>query len=162
MRTYELGTTRRRGFTMLEMLIVLAMIGLVATISLGRVMQMVTGWRVARASQAFAEELQSGFALVGRNRKPLTIAYDTARMELRLEDRAGVVYRRRSFGPSSEYQLTARDVASSRLSVEVYPPGLAGDSLSFSITKPGKSRRVRMLRGGLVQICASGATSRCD
>jgi hypothetical protein len=83
-------------------------------------------------------------------------------MELRLVDRAGVVYRRRSFGPTSEYHLTGRDVAVSRQTLEVYPPGLAADSLSFSITRPAKSRRVRMLRGGLVQICASGAATRCD
>jgi prepilin-type N-terminal cleavage/methylation domain-containing protein len=162
MRILWQATTHRRGFTMLEMTLVLTMIALIAMLSLGRLSQMVTGWRVARASQAFGEELQSAFALVGRNRKPLTIAYDTARMELRLVDRAGVVYRRQSFGPLSEYQLTARDVAFSRASLEVYPPGLAADSLSFSITRPGASRRVRMLRGGLVQICGSGATSRCD
>jgi prepilin-type N-terminal cleavage/methylation domain-containing protein len=162
MRTLRLAATRRPGFTILEMVIVLMMIALVALLSLGRISQMTTGWRVTRASQAFAEELQSAFALVGRNRKPLTIGYDTTQMELRLVDRAGVVYRRRSFGPSSEYQLTARDVAFSRPSLEVFPPGLAADSLSFSITRPGTSRRVRMLRGGLVQICASGATGRCD
>jgi Tfp pilus assembly protein FimT len=146
---------------MLELICVLSMMGLVAMLSLGRISQIMTSWRVTRASQAFAEELQSAFAIAGRNRKPLTIAYDTARMELRLSDRAGVVYRRQSFGPSSEYQLTAGDVAFSRLSLEIYPPGFAADSLSFSITRPGTSRRVRMLRGGLVQICASGATNRC-
>lgn len=156
------GAQRRRGFTMIEMAVVLTMISLVAAISLGRILRAATDWRVARAAQAFAEELQSGFALVGRNRKPLTITFDTARMELRIADRAGIAYRTQPFGPSSEYRLAAQDVALSRLSVEVYPPGLAADSLSFSITKPGKSRRVRMLRGGLVQICASGVTTRCD
>lgn len=156
------GTARRHGFTMIEIAVVLTVLGLVAAISLGRIMQAVTDWRVARAAQAFAEELQSGFALVGRNRKPVTFTYDTSRMELRLVDRAGTTYRIQSFGPSSEYHLTPQDVTLSRPSVEVYPPGLAADSLSFSITKPGKSRRVRMLRGGLVQICASGVTSRCD
>jgi Tfp pilus assembly protein FimT len=147
---------------MIELVMVVSMMAAVAMLSVGRISSMITGWRVTRASQAFAEELQSAFAIVGRNRKPVTIQLDTALMELRLVDRAAVRYRLRSFGPTSEYRLRAPDVVASRLSVEVYPPGLAADSLSFSINQPGTSRRVRMLRGGLVQICASGATNRCD
>jgi prepilin-type N-terminal cleavage/methylation domain-containing protein len=70
MRTRGPGARYQHGFTMLEMVIVLMMISIVAMISLGRVSEMMTSWRVIRASQAFAEELQSGFALVGRNPSP--------------------------------------------------------------------------------------------
>ena len=34
-------------------------------------------------------------------------------------------------------------------------PGLAADSTSVVISRLGKYRRIRMLRGGLVQICSN-------
>lgn len=152
---------RRPGFTILELLIVISMVGLLAMVSMGRTSRLVTSWRVTRAAQAFSEELQTGFALVGRNRKPLTMTLDMTKLELRFSDRAGVIYRRRSFGPGSEYKLSASNITASRTTLEIYPPGLAADSLSVMITQPGTSRRVRMLRGGLVQICSTGATNTC-
>ena len=131
------------------------MIGLISLLSVGKAGTMMTGWRVQRASQAFAEELQSAFALVGRNRKPIMIQMDASAMELRITDRSGTIYRRRNFGPTSPYRLTAPDVTTSRSSVEVYPPGLAADSLSVVISRQGAYRRIRMLRGGLVQVCSN-------
>ena len=147
----------RRGFSLLELLIVIVIVGLIAAISMGRISTMMTGWRVSRAAQAYSEELQSAFALVGRNRKPLTITLDVTNMELRISDRNNVVYRRRNIGPTSAYKLTAADVSASRLSVEIYPPGLAADSMSVVIKRNGSFRRIRMLRGGLVQVCSNPA-----
>lgn len=149
---------RRRGFSMIELLIVISMISLVAMMAFGRTSSMMTQWRVSRAAQAYGEELQSAFALVGRNRKPVMITLDKTKMELRLSDRNGVIYRRRNIGPTSAYRLDPADVTASSLTVEVYPPGLAADSMSVVISRQGKFRRIRMLRGGLVQICSNPAT----
>lgn len=140
---------------MLELLLVITMIGIISLMAFGRTSSMMTQWRVSRAAQAYGEELQSAFALVGRNRKPLTILFDTPNMELRLVDRNGVIYRRRSFGPESAYQLRSDNISASRLQVEVYPPGLAADSMTVEISRHGKYRRIRLLRGGLVQICSN-------
>lgn len=133
------------------------MIGIIALLSAGRATRMVAGWRVSRGAQAFAEELQTAFALVGRNRKPVTISFDNTTMELKIADRSNVIYRRRNFGMTSSYKFNPSDLTFSSVtrSVEVYPPGLAGDSLSVEITRDGAYRRVRMLRGGMVQICSN-------
>ena len=152
------SSRRRRGFSLLELLIVVIMIGLISLMAFGRTSSIVTQWRVSRAAQALGEELQSAFALVGRNRKPIRIVLDESKMEVRLTGRNGVTFRRRNFGPSSEYKLEANDVEASSLVIEVFPPGLASDSLSVVISRHGKFRRVRMLRGGLVQICSNPAT----
>jgi hypothetical protein len=81
-------------------------------------------------------------------------------MELKITNRAGTVtYRRRSFGPGTEYKLDAANVTPSALSLEVFPPGLAADSLSVVFSRNGKFRRVRMLRGGLVQVCSNPASA---
>ena len=143
---------------MIELLIVISMIGLISIMAFGRTSSMMTQWRVSRAAQAYGEELQSAFAIVGRNRTPILITLDKAKMEVRMSDRNGVIYRRRNFGPGSAYKLDAANISASRLTVEVFPPGLAADSMSVTISRNGKLRRIRMLRGGLVQICSNPAS----
>jgi prepilin-type N-terminal cleavage/methylation domain-containing protein len=163
-------TKVRRGVTVLELVIVVTMMGILAAFSLGKTSKILEGWRVTRAAQAMSEELQQGFALVGRNRKPIIMKFDTDSMTLFIVDRANVKYRRRNFGPNSEYKLSASNLSFSMLpsgatphvyALEIYPPGLAADSLSIVITRPSAARRIRMLRGGLVQICSTGAVTKC-
>jgi prepilin-type N-terminal cleavage/methylation domain-containing protein len=150
----------RRAFSMLELLVVISMIGVISMMAFGRTTSMLAGWRVSRAAQAYGEELQSAFAIVGRDRKPVRIVFNDTTMELKITNRAGTVtYRRRSFGPQTEYKLDSANVTPSVLKLEVFPPGLAADSLSVVFSRNGKFRRVRMLRGGLVQICSNPATT---
>jgi prepilin-type N-terminal cleavage/methylation domain-containing protein len=163
--SYQSASTRR-GFTMIELLIVLGMIGIMVTMSTGRTSKMITSWRVNRAAEAIGNELQAGFALVGRNRKPLVLQVDKTTMQLRLVSRSGAdTFRLRALGPTSEYRLQSADLTvyptTTPTTLEIYPPGLASDSLSIIISKNGTARRIRMLRGGLVQICRTGDPKKC-
>lgn len=167
MREQRRMTGARRGFTLLELMLVVTMMAILASMSLGKMSTILEGWRMTRASQAYAEELQQAFALVGRNRKPVIIEFNTDSMTLFLRDRSGTIYRRRYFGNMSEYQLGASNLTfsmpplatnSHAYDLEVYPPGLAADSMNVTIRRPSGARRIRMLRGGLVQICAAGST----
>jgi Tfp pilus assembly protein FimT len=147
--------------TLLELVVVVTVMGILAAMSLGRTGGLISSYRLTRAAQAFAAELQSGYAIVGRNRKPVSFVWDATLMELRIVDRNNNPFRRRNFGATSEFKLTSANVTTTRTTLEVYPPGLAADSLSVVFAKDGISRRVRMLRGGLVQVCPSGATNKC-
>lgn len=156
----------RHGFTMIELLIVMGLIGIVVTMSMGRASRMIDGWRVDSAARAMQNDLQSAFALVGRNRKPLVVQIDTAKVQLRLMSRSGAdTFRLRAFGKSSSYKLSGSNLkvypVTTPTTLEIYPPGLASDSLSVIISKGGTSRRVRLLRGGLVQICKTGVNTKC-
>jgi prepilin-type N-terminal cleavage/methylation domain-containing protein len=157
---------RKRGFTILELMIVITVMGILTAMSVGKTGRILTGWRVSRAAQAYSEELQQGFAIVGRNRKPVIMSFNKDSMTFYIRSRpnaAGVTttFRRLHFGKDSEYKLQAANMSFNTLALEVYPPGLAADSLSIVISKQGAARRIRMLRGGLVQICATGATNKC-
>jgi prepilin-type N-terminal cleavage/methylation domain-containing protein len=163
--SYQSARTRR-GFTMVELLIVLGMMGILISVAMGRTSRMITAYRVNNAAQALASELHTAFAIVGRNRKPLILSFDKTKMQLRLVNRAGTdTFRLRAFGPTSEYRLKSSDVSvvpnAYPVTLEIFPPGLASDSLSIIISKNGTARRVRMLRGGLVQICRTGANNKC-
>jgi prepilin-type N-terminal cleavage/methylation domain-containing protein len=178
MSTHRATTSTRRGFTILELLIVVVMMGILATMSVGKTGSIMTNWRVNRAAQAYSEDLQLAFALVGRNRKPIVIEFNKDSMNLTIRSRtdaAGntVVFNRRNFGPSSEYKLDAANMTfwpaptgispNTKSTLEVYPPGLAADSLSMLISynRFGVAKRVRMLRGGLVQLCSTKDVSKC-
>ena len=163
--SYQSARTRR-GFTMIELLIVMGIIGIIASLSAGRMSRQITAWRVNAAAQAIQNDLQSAFAIVGRNRKPLVVSIDKTKMQLRLVNRSGVdTFRLRALGASSTYKLEASNVTvyptTTPTTLEIYPPGLASDSLSILIQKDGAARRIRMLRGGLVQICNTGVTTTC-
>jgi prepilin-type N-terminal cleavage/methylation domain-containing protein len=156
----------RRGFTLIELLIVMGVTGIIVTLSMGRTSRMITAWRVNAAAQAIQNDLQSAFAIVGRNRKPLVVSIDKTKMQLRLVSRTGVdTFRLRALGASSTYKLEASNVtvspSTTPTTLEIYPPGLASDSLSIIIKKDGTARRIRMLRGGLVQICNTGVNTTC-
>jgi prepilin-type N-terminal cleavage/methylation domain-containing protein len=177
MSDHRATTSTRRGFSLLELLIVVVMMGILATMSVGKSASIMMNWRVNRAAQAYSEDLQLAFALVGRNRKPVIIEFRKDSMNLTIRSRtdaAGntVVFNRRNFGPSSEYKLDAANITlfpaplgtSPNSSIlEVYPPGLAADSLSMliSYSRYGIAKRVRMLRGGLVQICSTRDLTKC-
>ena len=156
----------RRGFTMIELLIILGIMGIVVTISMSRSTRIIAGWRVDAASRAIADELQAAFSLVGRNRKPLVLSVDKTKMQLRLVSRSGAdTFRLRALGPTTEYKLKASELtvypSTYPTTLEIYPPGLASDSLSITIQKGGVARRICMLRGGLVQICRTGLNTQC-
>ena len=154
----------RRGFTMLELLVTITLIGVISIMAFGRTSSMMTQWRVARGAQAYAEELQSAFAIVGRDRKPVRVVIEIKntnprKIEIQITNRDSTVfYRRRNIGPESAYKLDPVDVSPSRTNLLIFPPGLAADTLSMSFSRQGKFRRVRLLRGGLVQVCSNPST----
>ena len=149
----------RRGFTLLELLVTVTLIGVISLMGLRRTSVMMTQWRVARASQAYAEELQSAFAIVGRDRKPVRILFDSAKVEVSIINRdSSVTYRKRPMGPSSAYKLDPGQVRSSKKDLWIFPPGLAADTVQATFSRQGKYRRVRLLRGGLVQVCSNPST----
>jgi prepilin-type N-terminal cleavage/methylation domain-containing protein len=146
----------RSGFTLIELLLVVTIIGLVAGISVGRISNLVTQNRVVRASTVIRGDLETAFALAGRNRQPMRIQWVSGPMELAVTDRSGTVSYRRTTLAGDAYRLAPGQVTVSSPLVEVFPNGLASDTLSIriSVTRGTTtfSRRVRMTRAGLVQV----------
>jgi prepilin-type N-terminal cleavage/methylation domain-containing protein len=142
-----------RGFTLIEALLVIVIVGFVSTFALPKMAAIMTEQRLNRAAWALGNQVQVAFGLAMRNRKPIQITFDTSQAQLTIADRAGTVFTRTGL---EAFNLNRSNVALSRSMVEVYPEGLAQDSLliTLSANSAGSTatRRVRMTRGGLVQI----------
>ena len=150
------NTARRRrfrsGFTMLEVVVTLMIVGLVSTLSAGRIHSLIVQQRVARAATSLQGDLESAFTIASRNRQPVRIVWNSAKMQMALTDRTGAIFYRRTPLGQDAYGLKSSGVSFSRSPVEVFPNGLADGTLTITITSETSTRTILMSRAGMVRI----------
>lgn len=143
----------RHGFTMIEILIVLSVMAVISSISVVGFTRIINQVRLDRAAKTLSYDLQMAFAIVGRNRQPVRIKWDSTKVQFAITDRANsTLFRTRPMGPDTPYKLQASNFTVSRPMVEIYPPGLAADSLNIHIVNGSQMRTISMSRGGLVRM----------
>ena len=143
----------RAGVTFIEILTVIVIASILGMLSVGRISTQITQSKVTRASQAIRNDLQSAFAIAARNRQPVRIVWDASRMSFSIMNRAQTLtYRKVTLGALSGYALNSSNVTMyPNNPVEVFPNGLATDSISFAINVNGYQKRIGMTRAGLVR-----------
>jgi prepilin-type N-terminal cleavage/methylation domain-containing protein len=157
-RSGSVSRRSRRGFSLLELMVVLVLIGIVTATAGVRVGAMMTQQRVTRAAGMIQSDMELAFALAGRNRKPMRLTWtaNASQMTFRVTDRTGaIVYKSTDF-KSSSFGLSLGQVTASSNLVEVYPNGFASDTLAIQISVTRNSqpytKRIRMSRAGLVKV----------
>lgn len=131
-------------------MIVMIVIGIVAAATTGRFHAVMVQQRVQRAAAATQGDIEAAFAIAARNRVPIRVSWDASNVQVDVTDRAGAtIYRKSNLGV--EYGLTAAGVSFSRSPFEVYPDGLANDSLTIALTVERTTDTVRVSRTGLVR-----------
>jgi type II secretory pathway pseudopilin PulG len=134
------------------MMVAIVIVGVTSAIGIGRIQQLIVANRVQRAASAVQNDLEAAFAIAGRDRRPVRISWDASTMALGVTDRAGTTaFRHTTLGMGS-YGLRAQDVTFSASPLEVYPNGLAQDTLNITIVRGNASKQVRMTRSGLVLV----------
>src|SRR3954452_21525842 len=104
------GRRGRRGFSILELVITLVLVGIVATISGGRITQMRDQQRVNRAANSLQVQLEKAFAIAGRNRKPIEITWTASSMTLSVTDRSGAIVYGSAFLGNSNFGFKTGEV----------------------------------------------------
>jgi prepilin-type N-terminal cleavage/methylation domain-containing protein len=145
-------SANRPGFTMIELVLVIVIGGVVTGMALPRVRDLMAQQRVARAATAIQNDLEAAYAISSRNRRPIRIAWDAANMQMVVTDRLGTTFYRKTSLGTDAYGLRSASVAFSRSPLEIYPNGLANDTLTIALTGTNTSKRVRMTRAGMVRI----------
>ena len=143
----------RPGFSLLELMVVIVIVGIVGAMSMGRFHKIMIQQRIARAASTVRNDLEAAFTTAGRNQRPVRISWDATNMQLDISDRMGIRHYRRTTLGQDPYGLTPSVVTVSRASgIEVYPSGLANDTLLITFSMDSITKSVRMSRAGLVEI----------
>jgi len=146
----------RQGFSLMEMLIVVILVGIVMSVATVKVGATITQQRVVRAASTIQTQMEKAYAIAGRNREPMVISFATSAsaVKLTVTNRAGNT----TYGDIDFKQLGLinGNVTASSNSVTVFPNGFASDTLSIQVlvTRNGVNykRIVRMSRAGLVKV----------
>jgi len=144
---------KRRGFTIVELFTVLVIMGVVGVLSIARFTSYIAHERVATAAVGLADDLRMAFAIPGRIRRPVRIWCDTAGMRMLVTDRGQTTtYRNTAFG--SRYNLKSSNVTyyPSSAWIEIYPNGLASDTMVITLSSNGYTRSLKVMKGGMVQV----------
>lgn len=141
----------RGGFTAIELVIVVVMIGVIAAFGFPRVSREIRRSRASQAASIVAADIEVAFTAAGRERRPVTVSYSSSTKQLQVLDRqTSAVIRRRPLGSDSEWNLD--QVTTTGLPVTIFPSGVASGSFTIDLTSGTFTRRVTSTRVGLTRV----------
>jgi type II secretion system protein H len=142
----------RRGFTIMEMLVVVAILGILATIMAPAISRITRHQRVNRAAMVITADLQNAFAVAARQREPVRIQADAPSRSYQFIDRkTGVVLRIRTFyGDTSEYKLSTLVFTPS--TIDVFPSGTSSDFLTIDLANGDYTKQITASTAGFIRV----------
>jgi prepilin-type N-terminal cleavage/methylation domain-containing protein len=141
----------RGGFTFIELMIVVVVLGVTIALSVPRVAVQVSARRVQTAGSLIAADVEEAFALAGGARRPVRLTWTESSGALVIADRAsGEVYRERMLTPESSFGVARATVVPS--TVDFFPGGISSSAITIELSSGSHVRRVRATRAGLVQV----------
>ncbi len=145
----SLSTSRRRtGFTLIEVLIVITIVGILLGVAIPRVGTSVRQDRVQRAAMVAQGMLDEAALFAARRRAPVRVAVSGS--WLRVTDRAsGTVLRQRSFGAGQD--LNAALAINPTTGITIFPNGRSNAALSITLTGSGESVVVSRTTTGILR-----------
>ncbi|MGZ3332005.1 MAG: pilus assembly FimT family protein [Gemmatimonadaceae bacterium] len=147
------GTTRGlKGFTLFELLIVVVILGIAATMMGPAMSRIVRHQRVNRASMIIVSDLQNAFAVAARQRAPVRVQADAASRSYQFVDRkTGAVLRIRAFyGDTSEYKLST--LLFTPATFDVFPNGVSSSPVTINLANGDYTRTITASSAGFVRI----------
>jgi prepilin-type N-terminal cleavage/methylation domain-containing protein len=153
----DLPTRRARpAFSLIELLTVLTVAGIVIAMSISRIATYTVQQRVVRAASAVQRDIEVAFAIAARNRRPVQMTWTPSTMTFKVTDREGTTTFRQTLLGSNAYGLVTGQITTSSNAIEVFPNGLASDTLLITVAAARDglthSRRLHMSRAGLVRV----------
>lgn len=138
----------RRGFSLIELLIVIVIAGVLVSISAGAIGRQIARDRVLRSAMVIEGLLTEASQLAVRRRAPVTLTFSGT--TLSINDRAtGTAIKSRNFGP--DYDLRATLAMSPTTGITIYPNGRANSAVRINVSGMGLSQTVSRTATGIVR-----------
>lgn len=143
---------RRPGFSLLELLIVMVIIGIVVMMAAPSISGGLRQTHAQQASATIAQDLERGLAMAARTHRPVVVEVNTDSMVYHLVDRVtGDVYATQHMAPGrSEFGLTSMTATST--SVHLLPNGTIDAPFQVTIQAGDSRSRIRVTRAGLIRV----------
>ena len=140
------------GYTLIEMVLVIVIAGILMSVGVVRLAPALVHANVRAAANVVAGDLQYAQSLAVRHRKPIAVVVASATKQYLIRDRddATNVYRTRLLGPETDFGLD--ELTSSPTSVELFPNGVARETMVMTLGIDGFQRQVRLTRAGQIRI----------
>ena len=141
----------RHGFSMMEMLVVIVILGVLSAMVGPAMSRVVRHNRVNRSATLIAADLQNAFAVAARQREPVRIQADANTRSYQFVDRkTGAVLRIRTFyGDTSEYRLTR--LTFTPTTIDVFPSGVSSAALVVDLANGDYTRQVTASTAGFIR-----------
>jgi type IV fimbrial biogenesis protein FimT len=147
------ATTRGlKGFSLFELLIVVVILGIAATMVGPAMSRIVRHQRVNRAAKIIVSDMQNAFAVAARQREPVRIQADAASRSYQFVDRkTGTVLRIRAFyGDTSEYRLSS--LVFNPTTFDVFPNGISSSAVTIDLANGDYAKRITASTAGFVRL----------
>jgi prepilin-type N-terminal cleavage/methylation domain-containing protein len=141
----------RRGFTMIEMALAFAIIGILTVIMVPKIGRVIQANQVRRATAQVAGDLERAFTLAARYRRPMRLACVCGSGTYTVADRTGGTVRL-SRNLRADGDLGILTVTFSRTPVDIFPSGISNFPDTVRITSGISTRRIIMTTAGQVRI----------
>ena len=144
----------RRGFTAIELMIVVVIVGIMAASVMPRISRVVAEERIRALQRVVATDIEVAFSLANREHKPVTVSYNSTTKVLSITDRASsTVLKSRYLGQARDLSTTGvsfSSTAPSGTAYTIFPFGLANGTLVVTVTNGTYTRTVTVTRAGQV------------
>jgi len=145
-------TGARAGFTLIEAIVVLVLLGVLGSLAAPSVGRSLTNTRADRSTGAISADVESAFSLASRQRKPVLLQVDSVLKRIVIRDRAtNKVLQSHSYGArESSYSVT--QLFLSKTNATVFPNGLTDGAFDINVRVNDEARTVRVTRSGLIRV----------
>ena len=142
----------RFGFSIIELVVIVAILGIMASVAGPAMSRIVRHQRVNRATTLVAADLQNAFATAARQRQPVRIQADNVNRSYIFVDRlTGATLKMRSFyGDTTEYKLTT--LTFTPATIDVFPDGISSARLTVDLANGDYSKQITASTAGFVRI----------